>query len=138
MSSSSRRVAVDFDGTLVPRSGPGSQGPVHSDPLPGALEALSLLGRYFTVFILTAHDPLTAVVDWLEDHGIKASYRNELPEFWSQRGILLVTNIKLPAAAYIDDRGLRFESWSQVMADIPAIMQQESDMQAASRRRTYG
>lgn len=122
MASSARRVGVDFDGVLVPRSGPDSHGPITASPLPGALESLQLLGRYCTVFILTAHSPLTEVCDWLEDHGVKASYRDELPEFWSQRGVLLVTNIKLPAAAYIDDRSIRFESWSQVLADLPAAM----------------
>ncbi len=90
------------------------------------------------MFILTAHNPLTAVVDWLEDHGLKASYRDELPEFWSRRGILLVTNIKLPAAVYIDDRSIRFTSWSQVLNELPAAMTQETSPQAASRRRIYG
>lgn len=120
-----KRVAVDFDGVLVPRSGPDSTGPVHSAPLPGALEGLQLLRRVCDVFILTARDPVIPVVDWLEDHGIKATYRDELPEFWSQRGVLLVTNRKLPSAAYVDDRAIRFESWSQVLADLAEIMQQE-------------
>lgn len=35
-------------------------------------------------------------------------------KFWERRGILLVTNMKLPAQTYIDDRGHRFTAWSEM------------------------
>jgi hypothetical protein len=38
--------------------------------------------------------------------------------FWNLRGQLLVTNRKLPAVAYIDDRAVRFESWPQALAEV--------------------
>lgn len=41
--------------------------------------------------------------------------------FWNVRGELLVTNRKLPAVAYIDDRGIRFTSWTQALADLAAV-----------------
>lgn len=37
--------------------------------------------------------------------------------FWHERGQLLVTNRKLPAVAYIDDRAVRFHSWAQVLTE---------------------
>lgn len=122
-----RRVGVDFDGVLVPRSGPNSTGPVHSKPLPGALEALQLLlDNHVSVFILTARDPVLPVCDWLEDHGMKTAYRGGLPEYWAQRGTLLVTNVKLPAAAYIDDRAIHFSSWPQALGDLAARLRKTS------------
>lgn len=45
--------------------------------------------------------------------------------FWSERGQLLVTNRKLPAVAYIDDRGIRFESWDQALADLARLYLRE-------------
>jgi hypothetical protein len=40
--------------------------------------------------------------------------------FWNERGRLLVTDRKLPALAYIDDRAVRFVSWPQVLSELPA------------------
>lgn len=33
-------------------------------------------------------------------------------------GVLLVTNGKLPAVAYLDDRALPFVNWDQAMAEL--------------------
>lgn len=38
--------------------------------------------------------------------------------FWNRRGQLLVTNRKLAATVYVDDRALRFESWKQTLAAV--------------------
>lgn len=38
--------------------------------------------------------------------------------FWNLRGQLLVTNRKLPANAYIDDRAVRFADWTSAMRDL--------------------
>lgn len=41
--------------------------------------------------------------------------------FWNGRGQLLVTSRKLPAVAYIDDRGIRFWNWDQALRDLDAF-----------------
>lgn len=41
--------------------------------------------------------------------------------FWNERGQLLVTNRKLPAVAYIDDRAIRFTSWRDAFAQLHSI-----------------
>lgn len=38
--------------------------------------------------------------------------------FWNETGQLLVTNRKLPARLYLDDRAILFTSWDQALADI--------------------
>ncbi|WP_329368841.1 hypothetical protein OG896_24850 [Streptomyces sp. NBC_00669] len=38
--------------------------------------------------------------------------------FWDLRDQLLVTNRKLPARAYLDDRAVRFTDWHQALRDI--------------------
>lgn len=35
--------------------------------------------------------------------------------FWNDQGRILVSNRKLPALAYVDDRAVRFTSWPQTM-----------------------
>lgn len=38
--------------------------------------------------------------------------------FWNMRGQLLVTNRKLAAVAYLDDRAVRFTDWPQALSDL--------------------
>ncbi len=48
--------------------------------------------------------------------------------FWNERGLLLVTDRKLAAEAYIDDRAVRFEDWAQALAAVGIEpIQQRSD-----------
>jgi hypothetical protein len=75
---------------------------------------------------------------WLEDYGFdvtidercshcnRGSHREPdcdrckgtgLLTFWNPRGQLLVTNRKLAAVAYLDDRAVRFTDWDQALAE---------------------
>jgi hypothetical protein len=89
-----KRVCVDFDGVLAQYTGwkgPGIMGEVR----PGAFEfltGLDVLG--YVVIVFTTRDP-ERVNRWLIDNG--------LIDLVDQ-----ITNQKLPAVAYIDDRALRF------------------------------
>jgi hypothetical protein len=55
-------------------------------------------------------------VEWFEDD-------RHPPRFWNHQTSILITNRKLPALVYIDDRGIRFESWDQATA---AVLGEES------------
>ncbi|MFD6094727.1 hypothetical protein ACFVWN_01180 [Nocardiopsis flavescens] len=41
--------------------------------------------------------------------------------FWTRPGVLLVTDRKLPALVYIDDRAIRFTSWDQALNDFDTV-----------------
>ncbi|GAA4226098.1 hypothetical protein GCM10022254_09930 [Actinomadura meridiana] len=41
--------------------------------------------------------------------------------FWNERGRLLVTDRKLPAVAYVDDRAIRFTTWRDAFAQLHSI-----------------
>jgi hypothetical protein len=62
------------------------------------------------------------VADWLferADFNITWEPPGEaICEFWNDRGRVLITNRKLPAVAYLDDRAVRFESWTQALTDL--------------------
>jgi hypothetical protein len=46
---------------------------------------------------------------------------SEQRTFWDDQTKLFVTNRKLPAIAYIDDRGIRFTNWDKALADLAAL-----------------
>lgn len=46
---------------------------------------------------------------------VQGQITDDLPLFWNDQTRLLVSNRKLPAIAYVDDRAVRFEDWAQTM-----------------------
>jgi len=67
---------------------------------------------------------------WFYDDGIAtntpptahgwSSVAGAQPKFWDDQEHLLVTERKLPAVAYIDDRGIRFNNWDQALMEFEA------------------
>jgi hypothetical protein len=115
-------VAVDFDGVIHDYTQGWQDGSIYGQPVPGSLAALRTLMARYAVFIHTSRDP-GQVAAWLADRGLTTVIDVDGPahpprQFWDRHGELLVTDRKLPAAAYIDDRAVRFESWPQALADL--------------------
>lgn len=117
-------IAVDFDGVIHAYSKGWHDGTIYDPPLPGALDGLRALMEQHAVFIFTTRD-CTQVTEWLMGHGFDA-VANTSPGgtqtyprvFWDERGRLLVSNRKLAATAYLDDRAVRFENWAQALSDL--------------------
>lgn len=131
-------IAVDFDGVIHSYRRGWQDGSIYDQPMPGALDGLRDLLDHDSVFVFTARDP-EQVAPWLERYGFdvttdescerchggfiievpcRACKGSGLRTFWNQRGQLLVTNRKLPASAYLDDRAVRFVDWDQALADL--------------------
>ncbi|MFD5565909.1 hypothetical protein [Kitasatospora griseola] len=119
-SAATQAVGVDFDLTVVLHNQGWQDGRIYGEPIPGALEALRTLLGLRAVFIVTArhrkfHQP---IADWLRSHGFDAVV-DEDPDrcYWTNRHVLLVTNKKLGAACYIDDRAIAFGGdWTAALA----------------------
>lgn len=116
-------IAIDFDGVLHSYGKGWHDGTIYGDWEPGAVEALLTLMQRDAVFVHTARNP-TQVARWIErqsGYGIECTTR--LPRtwygrrrpFWNEQGVVLVTDRKLAATVYIDDRAHRFESWPATM-----------------------
>jgi hypothetical protein len=114
-------VAVDFDGVIHNADNGWQGGVIYGDPLPGSLDALRELMKDHPVFIMTARPNLVPVAEWLKNFGFDTitqdAYDKEAKERWHTRDILLVTNVKLPAIVYIDDKGYSFKSWNEGVVD---------------------
>ncbi|SRR5258706_14658403 len=118
-------IAVDFDGVIHAYSRGWQDGSIYDGPLPGAFDALRTLMKTCAVMVHTTREP-APVARWIHDRSdINVSWHDDeatLPEFWDRQDCILVTRRKLPAVAYIDDRGIRFTSWSQALADLEQVM----------------
>ena len=77
-------------------------GEIYDEPVPGARAAIAKLrARGYIVIVHTACSRSPQVVmDWLRRQAIVVD---------------AVSNIKPPAIAYIDDRGLRFTNWQDIL-----------------------
>ncbi|MBD3004513.1 hypothetical protein [Streptomyces sp. 5-10] len=111
-------VAVDFDGVIHAYSKGWHDGTIYDPPMQGALEGLCLLMEVHAVFIFTSRDA-GQVAQWLTERGFSCELDFD-GTFWNKRGCLLVTNRKLPASAYLDDRAVPFTSWNQALLDLGA------------------
>lgn len=117
-------VAVDFDGVIHAYSRGWADGSIYDEPLPGALDGLRTLMQHAAVFIHTTREA-EPVAGWLRAHDIRAHTEREMAAggepvgtFWNRQDIVLVTNRKLPAVAYLDDRAVRFTTWGQALAEL--------------------
>ena len=85
-----KTICVDFDGVLNEYDGyeEGDLG----EPLTGSKEFIKELRKKYKVVILTSRQK-EQVIDWLNNNGFPS---------------MKVTNRKVPAVAYIDDRAIQF------------------------------
>lgn len=108
------QVAIDFDGVIHSNSKGFYDGTVYDIPIKGSLDAIKWFSSQgFDIVVFTAKAkpdrPLVngktgveLVWEWLEKYQIN-HYIKE------------VTSEKPRAIIYIDDKGLRFESWDQTL-----------------------
>lgn len=117
-----RAIGIDFDGVIHRYSKGWADGSIYDPPVDGAIDTIHELQRTFAVFVFTTRDP-AQVVPWLTQHGIPAVLDEEPGRtFWNDTDHVLVTQRKLAALAYIDDRAIRFESWPQARHSLNAVI----------------
>lgn len=117
-------VAIDFDGVIHTYERGWADGLIYGSLMPGAEIALVSLMQTYAVYVHTTRSP-RQVARWIEEktaHSIECItwpwWRRS--KFWNRQGVLLVSNRKLPALAYVDDRAIRFESWDSAVPNLLA------------------
>ncbi|MBF9067219.1 HAD family hydrolase [Streptacidiphilus fuscans] len=136
-SPASHAVGIDFDQTLVAHDDGWQDGRIYGRPIPGAIESLLELKKVRSVFVVTArprgHHPEVAA--WLRRHtGLETLVDDDPDRAYWQGDCLLVTNKKLGAAVYIDDRALRFTGdWTTTLAEAHHAIGLRPDAAATAR-----
>lgn len=115
-------VSLDFDGVCHRYDQGWFDGTIYGGLMPGAYEAIHELVRRYAVVVQTARSPLSDVAAWLTSKtGIPTVVDTGETRFWNDQSKILVSDRKLPALVYIDDRGYRFENWGQTLLDLPGF-----------------
>jgi len=111
-----KTIAIDFDGVVHKYSKGFADGTAYDEPVEGALEAINILMRWgFAVYIFSTRNE-QQIQDWFARHNLGLPtqiIRDEI--FWETSEILGISKRKLPAIAYIDDRGIRFTNWKDIL-----------------------
>jgi hypothetical protein len=122
-----KTIAIDFDGVIHAYSRGWLDGSIYDEPVPGAFEAIrKYMELGYAVCIISTRKP-KQILKWFREHQHLAYYNANVlmlahgynaekiiwyKKFWDKPWVLGVTNRKLPAMVYIDDRAVRFKgSW---------------------------
>ena len=109
-------IGIDFDGVIHRCSKGYYDGTIYDEPIDGSYKALEQLSKKYTLIVYTCKaKPDRGLVngktgtelvwDWLEKHNMS--------KFVSK-----VTSEKPRAMAYIDDKGVTFNNWEQVLKEL--------------------
>ena len=116
----SNHISIDFDGVIHKNSKGFFDGTIYDEPIDGSLDAIKKIHRLgYKIIIFTAKAkkdrPLIGgksgeklVWDWLKKHNI---------DYY----IYKVTSEKPRSFLYIDDKGYRFENWSDTILFLDSI-----------------
>jgi len=109
-------ISIDFDNPIHRFSKGYSQVDIYDMPTPGAHEALKRLLKDYAVHILSARDA-REILKWCRKHfpDIKFALIPKSAPDWQKKDVVGITNTKLPSICYIDDRGIRFDNWENVL-----------------------
>jgi len=124
-------IAIDFDGVIHKYSKGWDDGSIYDEPIKGVHNALMELRNDYWVYIFTTRN-VQDVANWMNrkfwGEGNEMGFRTvAMPEgikFWQggRCGEVAVSNRKLPAEFYIDDRGIKFNGdWEETLKEIKEI-----------------
>lgn len=103
-------VAFDFDGVIHKYSEGWKDGSIYDEINPEIVELMSMFMKMeIPVFILSSRDS-DQIVMWMRKQNMPFSIGTieKDCEFWKRLDMVGVTNVKLPAQLYIDDRGYNY------------------------------
>jgi hypothetical protein len=127
-------IALDFDGVIHKYSKGWNDGTCYDEPFDGVFEAIEGLLKDYNVFILSTRPP-EQIYNWLCQKKPPFPFRRitdldikESPYWNPSQPVLGITNQKLIAKVYVDDRALLFEpvyDWRNFESIIRARMKHD-------------
>ena len=115
-SENQNQIAIDFDGVIHKNSKGYYDGTIYGNPMVGSYEALEKLSKKYDVVIFTAKaKPDRGLINGLTGTQMVWDW---LKEYKMDKFVTKVTSEKPRAVAYIDDKGIKFDSWKQTLNDL--------------------
>jgi len=111
-----QRIAVDFDGVIHDYTKGWQDGSIYGEPVPDSLETIVKLSEKFEVYIFTTRareerKQEVEIREWLKNNVCQKGLGDKAYELFHN---IVITDKKIPAIAYIDDRGIRFTNWNDI------------------------
>lgn len=127
-------IAIDFDGVIHDYTEGWKDGEIYGKPVDGAFSGIvSLIEAGFGVYIHSARDP-NQIIEWFIDMHppFHSALIRDSDKFWDPDTdiwvgnpvlpyIVGISNRKLPALVYLDDRAIRFTNWDEACLQIKTI-----------------
>ena len=113
-------IAIDFDGVIHTFDRGWNDGTCYGDPIPGAIEAIKKLSLKYNIIIFTAKAKSNRPL-------VNGKTGIELVKEWLSKYDLIdcvaeITSEKPHANIYIDDRGYRFNNWTDTLKEIEDLL----------------
>lgn len=112
-----KTICLDFDGVIHKYSKGYDNGNIYDEPTEGAFDAIQTMLKTHNVVILSTRDP-KQILEWFLKQPYWLYPIKVIPKgtvFWKEKGVVGITDKKLPALYYIDDRALRFTNWKDML-----------------------
>lgn len=107
-----KAIAFDFDGVIHKYSQGWKDGSIYDEYNPEVMDLILVLTKIdIPVFICSTRSP-KQIKKWWDKQGftLKAEVIKSKYQFWKEVGIIGITNKKLPAQIYIDDRAYQYKN----------------------------
>jgi hypothetical protein len=110
-------LAIDFDGVIHSYHLGWHDGSIYGSEIEGAFDSLRLLMKDHNVFIFSSRKS-RQILDWISEQMPDVPFEivDKDALFWNKKGVIGITNRKLAACVYVDDRAVRFDNWKRAMA----------------------